>query len=416
MTSSPTPKRARLRFWLSFLHVVAMGFAGSLTVGLLIALIVSGFSSLFAAGLGVIALVGAVYALWGVAWFENERVSGLYDLPIGRLPFPKSEKQGFVGWLHSLWLIIRTGRMWAVLGSFTLTSLLGGLVLWAVSASAGVALNAVVALATAGDGQLLFTDDFAIPLAITELVGGLLIAIVLIVGSALLHRAMTVAIVESSSRQTALAEQVRQSARQREGAVRSAEMERTRIERDLHDGVQPRLVSIGMTLGLAQQQLQEDPEEAKQLMAEAHTSTQAAITELRQLSRGIHASVLSDRGLDAALSAVAARSHVPVHLDVRIGEKRCPQAETAVYFAISEALTNAAKHSRASQCRVVVRLRDNNTLWARVEDDGVGRAQVVPGGGLDGITQRVTAVGGTLSIDSPAGGPTTIEMSVPCVS
>ncbi|MDQ2689936.1 MAG: sensor histidine kinase, partial [Chloroflexota bacterium] len=160
---------------------------------------------------------------------------------------------------------------------------------------------------------------------------------------------------------------------------------------------------------------------AKELLAEAHTSTKAAITELRQLARGIHASVLDDRGLDAALSALAARSPVPVQVDVRL-EGRCSRtAEAAVYFAIAEALTNAAKHARAGSARVVVRLRDGDTpgarlLWARVEDDGIGGATIVPGGGLDGIMNRVLAAGGQARLDSPAGGPTSLEVSVPCAS
>lgn len=201
--------------------------------------------------------------------------------------------------------------------------------------------------------------------------------------------------------------------------MRAAEVERTRIERDLHDGVQPRLVSVGMTLGLAKQQIDVDPDHAKQLVDEAHTSTKSAITELRQLTRGIYASVLEDRGLDAALSAVAGRSHVPVNLDVRLPHRCNRNAEAAVYFAIAEGLTNAAKHSRASECRVTVRLRDDGPqpmLWARVEDNGTGEATIHAGGGLDGITNRVVAAGGRIHLDSPAGGPTTLEVSVPCAS
>lgn len=218
---------------------------------------------------------------------------------------------------------------------------------------------------------------------------------------------------------------------QREGAVRAADLERTRIERDLHDGVQPRLVSVAISLGMAQKKIDSDPKAAKELVAEAHVSIKAAITELRQLARGIHPSVLDDRGLDAALSALAGRSHIPVTMDVRMEEREnliadeeisagFRDAEAAVYFAIAESLTNAAKHSRAGECRVVVRLRDVNSpipvLWARVEDNGVGGAEIIPGGGLDGICNRVLAAGGTSSFVSPIGGPTALEVSVPCAS
>jgi len=242
-----------------------------------------------------------------------------------------------------------------------------------------------------------------------------LVSAALLFGIAVLDGVLTRAILVPS-REAVLAQQAATSDVQRAGAVRASEVERTRIERDLHDGVQPRLVSVGMTLGLAQQKIDSDPDAARDLIAEAHTSTKAAITELRQLARGIHASVLDDRGLDAALSALAARSHVPVHLDVRV-EGRCTrEAEAAVYFAIAESLTNAAKHSHAGECRVVVRRRDDGTLWARVEDNGSGGARVIPGGGLDGIHNRIIAARGTVRLDSPAGGPTSLEVSVPCAS
>jgi signal transduction histidine kinase len=180
-----------------------------------------------------------------------------------------------------------------------------------------------------------------------------------------------------------------------------------------------------MTLGLARQKLDTDPAAARRLLDEAHDSTKAAITELRQLARGIHTSVLDDRGLDAALSALAGRSPVPVRLDVRMEGRPASggafrDAEAAVYFTIAEALTNAAKHSKAGECRVSVRLRDPGTpgavLWARVEDDGVGGATVQPGGGLDGIANRALAAGGAIRLDSPRGGPTSLEVSVPCAS
>ena len=265
--------------------------------------------------------------------------------------------------------------------------------------------------------------EAAVPVGIV----GIIVSLALLIGAALLHAVLTRAVLVPS-REAVLVEQARTAGTQRESAVRSGELERTRIERDLHDGVQPRLVSVGMTLGLAQQKIDSDPAAAKALIDEAHTSTKAAITELRQLARGIHASVLDDRGLDAALSALAARSHVPVTLDVRLPDasgdpsNRCSRtAEAAVYFAIAESLTNAAKHSRGSEVRVTVRRRDGADqgapmLWARVEDNGVGGARVLPGGGLDGIAHRIAAAGGVSRLDSPHGGPTALEVSVPCAS
>jgi signal transduction histidine kinase len=302
--------------------------------------------------------------------------------------------------------------MWRGIGSFFFTTILGTMMLGLFQ----TIVSSIFAMLGYGGGWRgvgVFTWGTSSGSA-AAVVGAL--ALVGVVGIALLHRVVTVAIVCAGTRASELTRQARTSDRQRAGAVRAADLERTRIERDLHDGVQPRLVSVGMTLGLAQQKIDDDPEIAKQLIAEAHTSTKAAITELRQLARGIHASVLDDRGLDAALSALAGRSHIPVVLDVRLPGRCQREAETAVYFSIAESLTNAAKHSRASECRVVVRLREDNTLWARVEDNGAGGARILPGGGLDGISNRVLAAGGTIRLDSPQGGPTSLEVSVPCAS
>lgn len=126
--------------------------------------------------------------------------------------------------------------------------------------------------------------------------------------------------------------------------------------------------------------------------------------------------MLTDRGLDAALSALAARSPIPVSLDVALASRCSPEAEAALYFAVAESLTNVAKHSGASTAHVVVRSRPGATVWARIEDDGVGGAHVQPGGGLDGVANRVRSAGGMFSLTSPPHGPTTIEVSVPCGS
>jgi signal transduction histidine kinase len=370
-------------------------------------------------------LVGLVYLLFGVAWFEVERARGLYRFSRASLRMRTAERPGSAGWLRSLWGQCLDGGMWAALVSFTVGSLFGLIVLQLLMVAAwNLAIMA---------GPLRLLGVFSSLWVDSSLTGALsspwwslaaaVLALAAVVGLAALHAVIVRGLLGSPSRGD-LAAEARASSAQREGAVRAADVERTRIERDLHDGVQPRLVSIGMTLGLAQQKIDEDPQAARALIAEAHTSTKAAITELRQLARGIHASVLDDRGLDAALSALAARSHVPVSLDVRMEGRPARSsgafrdAEAAVYFSVAEALTNAAKHSRATKCTVSVRLREPGsqaaTLWARIEDNGVGGATVQPGGGLDGICNRVLAAGGDIRIDSPQGGPTAMEVSVPC--
>ncbi|MFJ4254153.1 histidine kinase [Microbacterium sp. NPDC090003] len=420
-TQTATPPQATavkppLRIPLTILHLAGVGVIGGIINATLIGLLGTGLGLLFAFGIGLVFLVGLVYALFGVGWFEVARVGALYRVPISPLRLRPRERPGFGGWLRALGRQTIDGRMWRALANFAIAVILGFIVLrlaaafaWSVVTSFAPLTSAEAVVGPFGGGALLVSW--------APLVGilGIAASVAGMIGLALLHRTLSLAIVVRS-REAELTEQVRTTTAQREGAVRAADVERTRIERDLHDGVQPRLVSVGMTLGLAQQKIETDPDAAKELIAEAHTSTKAAITELRQLARGIHASVLDDRGLDAALSALAGRSHIPVALDVRMDGRCSREAEAAVYFSIAESLTNAAKHSRASEARVTVRIREGNTLWARVEDNGMGGAQVQPGGGLDGIANRVLAAGGTFRLESPQGGPTSLEVNVPCAS
>ena len=198
----------------------------------------------------------------------------------------------------------------------------------------------------------------------------------------------------------------------REMAVDSVELERRRIERDLHDGPQQRLVAIAMDLGMAQSKLEGDPDAAKDLLGKAHTAAKEAIVEMRQVARGIHPPVLTDRGLDAALSALAARSPVPVHVHVDVPNRPNPTIEAIAYFSVSEALTNVAKHSGAKAARVEV-VRANGGLRVQVSDDGRGGADLTRGTGLVGLRQRLAAVDGTLTVDSPPGGGTRLIMTLP---
>ncbi len=200
----------------------------------------------------------------------------------------------------------------------------------------------------------------------------------------------------------------------RAGLVDAVDAERRRIERDLHDGAQQRLTSLAMNLGLARRTLKDVPPEAMQVIVEAHEQAQAAIDELRDLVRGLHPAVLEDRGLDAALSGIAARVPLPVRLDVDLAERIAPTVEAVAYFTVSEALTNVAKHARASRVDVSVRTVGGR-LRLVVSDDGVGGADAARGTGLTGLRQRTASVDGSLSLLSPVGGPTTITVELPCV-
>ncbi len=200
----------------------------------------------------------------------------------------------------------------------------------------------------------------------------------------------------------------------RERVVDAAEAERRRIERDLHDGAQQRLVALAMELGRAQARFADDPEGARKLVDQAHAQAKEALTELRNLVRGVHPPVLTERGLDAALSGLAALCPIPVdvHVDVPVRPKSA--VEAVAYFMVAEALTNVAKHSRASQAKVVVEGHGYpGTLTVMISDDGIGGANPASPG-LSGLADRVSGVDGRLSVESPAGGPTIIAAELPC--
>jgi signal transduction histidine kinase len=198
----------------------------------------------------------------------------------------------------------------------------------------------------------------------------------------------------------------------RAGAVDVQEAELRRIERDLHDGAQARLVALGMSLGMAEQKLATEPEAAAELLADARAGAGEALRELRDLARGIHPPVLADRGLDAAVRALAAASPTSVTVSATVPERPKPPVESAAYFVVAEALANAGKHSGAR--RVDVRIvSGDGVLSVEVHDDGGGGADPA-GGGLSGLRRRVEALDGTLRVVSPPGGPTTIRAELPC--
>jgi signal transduction histidine kinase len=198
------------------------------------------------------------------------------------------------------------------------------------------------------------------------------------------------------------------------GAVEEQDAELRRIERDLHDGAQARLVALGLNLGMAEQKFRTDPEEAEKLVAEARAGVAEALSELRDLARGIHPPVLADRGIGAALDTLADRSPLPTTVRVELDRRPPARVETAAYFVAAEALANATKHSGAERVEISVDGRDG-MLSVEITDDGHGGADP-GGGGLSGLRRRVEALDGTLAVESPAGGPTTIRAELPCGS
>jgi signal transduction histidine kinase len=191
--------------------------------------------------------------------------------------------------------------------------------------------------------------------------------------------------------------------------VRAADEERRRLERDLHDGAQQRLLGLGMGLQLLAGHLGEGGQE---LLEEVQRELDEALRELRELARGIHPAVLTDQGLDAAVRTLAQRAPVPVMVSTD-GERPPVHVETAAYFVVSEALANIAKYARASRASVAL-ARENGDLRVEVADDGVGGASLGTGSGLTGLADRVGALGGRLSLESPPGGGTRLRAVIPC--
>jgi signal transduction histidine kinase len=356
-----------------------------------------------------------------VSAVERFRSRYLLDQPLAS-PFRP------LGGPGSLWRklmdIISDGAAWRGV-AYSLISLPIGVIAFTVTVVLwSTALGGVTypfygwALPSGGQGLDLTGFERAVVIAVTGLAGLVILIITPFVvrGMAALHGVIIRGLLGPSGT-AVLQQRVEQLAESREASVDAAEAERRRLERDLHDGAQQRLVALAMDLGLAKERLErgDDASATAALVGHAHEEAKRAITELRELVRGIHPAVLADRGLDAALSALAARCPVAVELQVDLPERPPPAIEATAYFVVGEALTNVAKHSRARS--VLVRVsRRGPTLAVEVTDDGVGGAVVHRAGGLAGLADRVRAVEGTLRLASPAGGPTTLLAELPCAS
>ncbi|MER5887240.1 sensor domain-containing protein [Streptomyces sp. NPDC001941] len=261
-----------------------------------------------------------------------------------------------------------------------------------------------------GDGTHDLYLDSPFELGVTSAVGLLFVLVTpwIIRGLAAVDRFAVVGLLSPSR----LATRVVELESDRGVVVDTAAADLRRIERDLHDGAQARLVALAMDLGLAKEKLTEDPQAAARMVSEAHGEVKTALQELRDLARGIHPAVLTDRGLDAALSSVASRCTVPVRVEVDLPARPVPAIEGIAYFTVSELLQNISKHSSASRATVDV-WRAGDRLLLQVSDNGRGGADTSAGSGLAGLTERLDAVDGILVVDSPAGGPTTVTAELP---
>lgn len=263
-------------------------------------------------------------------------------------------------------------------------------------------------------GRLSGWPEFGVALGIT-IVGLLLLALTprIINGLAKFDQVLVRALCSPSSKRL-LNQRVSALEESRTASVQGAANELRRIERDLHDGAQQHLVSVAMQLGLAKERLNDETDpQITQLVTSAHKDAKQAIVDLRDLVRGIHPAVLTDRGLDAAVSALAARSPIPIEVKNEVHRTLPSQVEATSYFVISESLTNIAKHSQASEASV--RLSDEgDRIVIEVTDNGIGGANNVADGGLSGLRDRVRSIDGDMTISSPTHGPTRIIVTLPC--
>ena len=298
---------------------------------------------------------------------------------------------------------IRCGvRYWCTRLPVSLLDLVGLLVAWVVPLGA---MSVPIVVRSYGTSWVAFGCGLAALLFVSPVVTRFLLDVDIALATKLL-----------GPRPDDLRTRVRSLETSRAGVVAADDRERRRIERDLHDGAQQRLVALNMVLGRAQRRLGDDADPAiRALLAEAKANAGEAITELRELARGLHPPVLTDRGLDAALSAVAARLPVPVTIHVVTEPRPSPTIEAIAYFVVSEALANVAKHAQATRAAVIVQRRGDRLL-VQVSDDGIGGANANAGSGIAGLRDRVGGVDGTLEITSPAGGPTTLAVEMPCGS
>jgi signal transduction histidine kinase len=406
--------------WWALGYSVLSGAIGTVTFTVLVALTAT-------AGSLIITFPLAIPVVWltfvcgrGIGRLERSRSAALLDQFV---PDPVRPFDGGGWWSHwkkrftdaARWKEMAHGLLLLPLGVVSAAAVL---VAWCGSVAL-LALPLYVEHLPGGSAKFwLFEVDsaaMAIPLAAAGFVGLLLGAPWLTVALRRLQAAEVRWLLGPRHREE-LEERVSELEHSRSAAVDSAELERRRIERDLHDGAQQRLVALAVTLGEARQHLDDgDQETGQALVAASHEEAKAALKEIRDLVRGIHPVILEDRGLDAALSAVVARCPVPVTLEVQVSQRPPAAVESAAYFVVAEALTNVARHAGARRAWVTL-ARQRDRLLVEVRDDGIGGASPERGTGLAGLRDRVDALGGWMHVVSPPGGPTTLTVELPCGS
>ncbi|SOD58874.1 Signal transduction histidine kinase [Streptomyces zhaozhouensis] len=406
--------------------------------GLLLALLSIGVSltlftlfvvslALIPLGLGLLAIPWLVVAIRAHANLRRAYASrwcGI-DIPVAYRQLPHDPRGGLAGQVDRAIQLLKDSATWrdvlwllpdAVVG-FLLAVLPFGLLsygLWGIVLASGVWIPIVHAIGTYWwvfvpvSGFLSSLVAGACGLAF--LLGGLRYNPRLVE----VHFHFTRVLIGAPEKQL-LAQRVARLQETRHDAVDDSAAELRRIERDLHDGAQARLVAMGMSLGAVEALIEKDPDQAKQLLAQARANSAEALTELRDLVRGIHPPVLAERGLGDAARALALRMQVPVEVDVELPGRLEEPVEAAAYFAVSEVLTNAAKHAEAERIWLDIYYnRKDRSLRIAITDDGKGGASLEGGSGLRGLERRLGAFDGVLAVSSPVGGPTLVTIEIPC--
>ena len=401
------------RVWSSFAYL-AIGWVLGLVWGILLVTLLAVGVATTVVVIGVPIL--AVTLMLVRVGSDAERARAALVLEEGAIPRPpRPRASGFwAGWNARL----RDRATWKELGHMLLLGPIGvgagtlAIGLWSVALAA---VTSPIFRPLAPDGSTLASVG-AVEIALF-VVGGLIVGAI--------AAAVTVAVAQACAaaargllapdERALLAARVRSVEESRAGAVESADSRLRRLERDLHDGAQHRLAYVAMELDRARTKLAaDDPDGAEALLASAHDESKRAMGELRDLVRGIHPSVLADRGLDAAVSGLAQRCPVPVAVDSKLPGRPPTAVEAAAYYVVAESLTNVGKHSGAHHASVTLRA-EPEALRVEIADDGGGGAHRTSGSGLEGLAQRVEALDGSLSIASPADEGTTVTAVIPCV-
>jgi signal transduction histidine kinase len=374
---------------------------------------------LFPVVVGGLLLLALVPMIRGLARWQRQWAARMlqHDVPSPYLPIRNRRGRALLNayaadiasWRDLSWLLV--GLFVSVASSAVFLGLLASAVffgiypwLWAVTPEG--TFNADFGFFTVHDQGSAF---------LTLLLGAAVFGVWFVVGPRVMAaRARVDEALLAPTESAALRVRVRQLHESRAEAVDTQAAELRRIERDLHDGAQARLVSLGMSLGMAEEIVEQDPPTARRMIVEARDSTSAALAELRALVRGIHPPLLADRGLDGAVRALALATPVDVVVDLDIPRRLPPPVESAAYFCVAELLTNVVKHSRATSASVRAWHKDD-LLVLDVTDPGVGGADERLGTGLRGIARRLSAFDGSVTVVSPRGGPTVVHLEVPCV-